>query len=136
MERMTAAGKTGWILIASLHAGVCVAAACLGPSRALAAALIVSVLSMARYACMSLMAGRFGVARLASIMAASGWVACFVALAAALFVLGRAGSGLLHWGAAAALAGPVSMTALAIGRGAMAIRRDSRGGLDVREVDA
>ena len=142
MEGSTIVGKQGWACLGSVHAAACVAAAVLAPFRAFALACLVSILAMVRYCCMALAARSLGSAGLAGPIAASGWITALVALAAVLFVWGRANPGLLAWPAAAALAGPAAVTVGAAVRGIGSLRgaasHGSGGSCQARsgEVDA
>jgi hypothetical protein len=99
-----------------------VAAALSAPLRAFALACLVSILAMVRYCCMALTVRSLGSAGLAGPVAASGWIAALVAMAAVLFVWGRSNPGLLAWPVAAALAGPAVVTVGAAVRGIGSLR--------------
>lgn len=114
-------GKTGLVLLASIHAAVCVAAAFCASLRSFAFVCLVSILAMVRYACMTLSARSLGGAGLAGPVAVSGWIAALIALAAVLFVAGRSGAKFLAWPAAAALAGPAGITVGTMARGIRAL---------------
>ena len=130
MERSAIVGKPGWACLASVHAAVCAAAAVCAPIRAFALACLVAILAMLRYCCMALAARNLGNAGLAGAIAASGWIAALVALAAVLFVWGRSNPGLLAWPAAAALAGPAVVTVGALVRGISSLREAASHGPD------
>ena len=142
MERSAIVGKPGWACLASVHAAVCAAAAVCAPFRAFALACLVAILAMVRYCCMALAARSLGSAGLAGPIAASGWIAALVALAAVLFVWGRSNPGLLVWPAVAALAGPAVVTVGTMVRGIGSLKAEAGRGPGGRrqthsgEVDA
>lgn len=100
-----------------LHLGVCLTAAALAGPRALALGIIVSFLAALRYLGMALVARNLASRSLVLVAALSLWFSALVALAVALYVTGSQAPGLLIWGAAAALAGPVSVFLSTLARG-------------------
>jgi len=104
-----------------LHLGVCVAAAVMASPRAFALALLVSLLAALRYLGMALVAHNLVGNRNLFILALSMWLFGYAALGAVLCVAGIKAPGLLVWGGAAAIAGPITAFLRALSLGIAAI---------------
>jgi hypothetical protein len=108
-------------IFAALHVGVCAVAVAFGSGKAFLAVLVVSLLAGLRYFCIVYLARNLGRSRQATVIAVSGWIAAFMALASVLFVLGRAGRVYLDWAVIAAVVGPIATTASVLIKGVIAL---------------
>jgi hypothetical protein len=115
---MDATSGRSLLVVASLQAATALAALLASPTAALAAAAI-GALALGRYAAVAFFASTLGPGSSQGlhVFAASAWVLGLLALLAAVAaVLARARPA-LPWAVAAALAGPIGMSALAFARG-------------------
>ena len=119
---MHPAATLGMASVAALQAAVSLIALSSSP-RAAAAAAAIGVLALGRYAALALYASSVCGRRAAAgrPLAASAWILSIMAVGAAIAAIGVKAPGLLPWAAAAAFAGPIGMSVLALGKGIRAL---------------
>jgi hypothetical protein len=115
------------LLVASLQAAISIAALSSSPASAIAASAI-GALALGRYLALALFARTVGAGAglQARFLSASAWILGLAAMLAALAAVALRAKPALPWAVAAALAGPLGMSALALGSGVGAVAAGRR----------
>jgi hypothetical protein len=121
VERALPIEPAQWGCFLLLHLAVCFFAGLFGSPKALTAVIVVSILATLRYAAMVTTAMDLGRRGKRMVIAASLWLSALIALAVALFLVGRYSKASLPWAAAAALAGPATVMLSALWKGIAAL---------------